>query len=74
MATNRDFGQSLYKNDQVAIYQPVKLLVLELEKKTLLVGSNANNGSKAGLANFNSNNDVGNANSNISFRCLTCDF
>lgn len=34
-------------------------------QKVLLVGSNANNGSNAGLSYFNSNNDVSNANSNV---------
>ena len=33
-----------------------------LLKKSLLVGSNANNGSNAGLSYFNSNNSVSNAN------------
>ena len=33
----------------------------------LIVGSNANNGSKASLSNFNSNNGVSNANSNVSY-------
>ena len=32
------------------------------------MGSNANNGTKASLGNFNSNNGVSNANANISFR------
>ena len=31
----------------------------------ILLSSNANNGAKAGLANFNSNNDVANANTNV---------
>lgn len=39
-----------------------------LEKK--LVSSNANNGSNASLANWNSNNEVGNSNTNVSFRCF----
>ena len=39
-----------------------------LLKNTLLVGSDANNGAKASVSNFNSNNGVSNSNRNISFR------
>ena len=45
------------------------LWILIGEKKTLLVGSNANNSSKAGLSNFNSNNSV--SNTNISFQSVS---
>lgn len=38
----------------------------------LLLSSNANNGTNASLANFSSNNGVGNANANIGFHSL-CD-
>lgn len=41
------------------------LKTVDWQKKVLLVGSNANNGSNAGLSYFNSNNDVSNANSNV---------
>lgn len=61
---------------------PVPLLALDLQfwhlnlgyyspyigtLQKLIVGSNANNGSKASLSNFNSNNGVSNANSNVSY-------
>ena len=36
------------------------------KKKTLLVGSNANNSANDGLSNFNSNNSVGISNTNVS--------
>lgn len=35
-----------------------------------MLSGNANNGSNAGLSNFNSNNGVGNANANIRFRAF----
>lgn len=36
--------------------------------KKLILGSNANNSGKASLSNFNANNSVSNANTNISCR------
>ena len=36
------------------------------KKKTLLVGSNANNSANDTLSNFNSNNSVGISNTNVS--------
>lgn len=36
------------------------------KKKTLLVGSNANNSANDSLSNFNSNNSVGISNTNVS--------
>ena len=38
----------------------------EKKKKTLLVGSNANNSANDSLSNFNSNNSVGISNTNVS--------
>lgn len=35
------------------------------ERPKILLSSNANNGANTGLANFNSNNDVANANTNV---------
>lgn len=43
-----------------------------VKKKTLILGSNGNNGTNAGLGYFNSNNGVGNANANIGFQA-NCD-
>lgn len=66
----------------VELVMPIPMLALDLQfwqldlgyyshyiwtLQKLIVGSNTNNGSKASLSNFNSNNGVSNANSNVSY-------